>query len=267
MKCILTFIITGFFMACNNGSTLENNEKITVQQGIERPVTHEISDYNVDSQIKQKLIKEAYLEFETQNLEKTYADILTLIKTHNGYIQEDNANKYYDRLSRQLTLRVPTKAFQTVMHALDNSVKHFDSKRINSKDVTEEFIDIEARLKAKKKLEQRYVELLSKAKNVKEILEIERELSKIREDIEAKQGRLQYLQNKVSLSTINIVFYKTLATDSGATISYGQKMWNAIKSGFNGLSYFFIGLLNIWPVLVFMVVAVLSIKRWLKKRK
>jgi len=92
-------------------------------------------------------------------------------------------------------------------------------------------------------------------------------LSKIREDIEAKQGRLQYLQNKVSLSTINIVFYKTLATDSGATISYGQKMWNAIKSGFNGLSYFFIGLLNIWPVLVFMVVAVLSIKRWLKKRK
>ena len=91
--------------------------------------------------------------------------------------------------------------------------------------MTEEFVDLKARLKAKKELEDRYLQLLEQAKNVKEMLEIERELSNIREEIEAKEGRLQYLQNKVTLSTIYINFYKTTQS-KGVSLSYGQKMIN-----------------------------------------
>ena len=219
MKFLLTFIVTGFFLACNGDSSSKSDYAASPEASIESAVNLDASEYeaqqNSNDQIEQKLIKEAYLEFETQDLEKTHTNIMAFVKQHKGYVQDDGSNKYYDRISRQLTIRVPTKGFQPMMDALEKSVKHFDSKRISSKDVTEEFIDLEARLKAKRALEKRYMELLSKAKNVKEILEVERELSKIREAIEAKQGRLQYLQNKVSLSTINIVFYKTLATDGG----------------------------------------------------
>lgn len=214
----------------------------------------------------QKTIKESFLRFETQDLDKTYSLIQKTIQENKGFIQDDRSNKSYNTITRHLTIRIPSNNFQIVLDSVSKHVPYFDTKNISSKDVTEEFIDLEARLKAKQTLEKRYLELLSKAKNVKEILEIERELSKIREEIEAKQGRLKYLEDKVSLSTLNIEFYKR-TSESGVTVSYGNKMWNAIKSGFNNLSLFFIGLLHIWPFILLLVIAILWFRRWLKKKK
>lgn len=217
------------------------------------------------SEAEQKLIKESFLQFETQDLDKTYGKIIGFVKQNNGFIQNDNSNKTYSRISRNLTIRIPTNSFQKTIDSISNHVSFFDTKRISSKDVTEEFIDLEARLKAKQTLEKRYLELLSKAKNVKEILEIERELSNIREEVEAKQGRLKYLQNRVSLSTLNIEFYKSIS-ESGVTVSYGNKMWNAVKSGFNGLSIFFLGLLHVWPFILILILAFLLVRRWYNKK-
>lgn len=216
--------------------------------------------------VPQKIIKESYLRFETQDLDKTYRNIEKSIRTNNGFIQNDNSNKSYNSISRHLIIRIPTNNFQRVIDSISLGVEFFDTKRISAKDVTEEFIDLEARLKAKQTLEKRYLELLSKAKNVKEMLEIERELSNIREEIEAKQGRLKYLQDKVSLSTLEIEFYKN-TSESGITVSYGSKMWNAIKSGFNGLSMFFLGILHIWPFIIILGILGFFVKRWIKKSK
>lgn len=216
--------------------------------------------------IGQKLIKESYLHFETQNLDKTYNQIKQFIIQNKGFIQDDQSNKSYGTITRNLTIRIPTNNFQKAIDSISNHVVVFDTKRISLKDVTEEFIDIESRLKAKQTLEKRYLELLTKAKNVKEVLDIEKELSKIREEIEAKQGRLKYLNNKVALSTLNIEFYKH-TSESSITVSYGTKMWNAIKSGFNGLSMFFIGILHIWPFIVIVIILFFLIKKRLKKKK
>ncbi|PQV49584.1 uncharacterized protein DUF4349 [Jejuia pallidilutea] len=214
----------------------------------------------------QKIIKTSYLKFETQDLEKSYSAIISAVKTNNGFVQDDNSNKSYNTITRHLVIRIPTSNFQTAIDAISENVSYFDSKRISAKDVTEEFIDLEARLKAKQTLEKRYLELLNKAKNVKEILEIERELSNIREEIEAKQGRLKYLQDKVSLSTINIEFYK-LTSEAPVTTSYGTKMWNAVKGGFNGISVFFLGILYVWPLIVIAGIAIFLLRRWIKKSK
>lgn len=212
-----------------------------------------------------KLIKESYLVFETKNIDETYADIVSIIKKYDGYIQDDSAEKNSYRNTRRLIVRIPTINFQNTIDDVSEKVEYFDSKQTTLRDVTEEFIDLEARLKAKQELEKRYLDLLKQAKNVQELLEIERELSHIREEIEAKQGRLKYLQNKVSLSSINIEFYK-INSESKVTKSYGSKMWQAIVSGFDGLSSFFLGILNIWPLILILTIIVLIIKRWLKKR-
>ena len=119
---------------------------------------------------------------------------------------------------------------------------------------------------AKRKLENRYLELLQQAKNVKEMLEIERELSKIREEIEAKEGRLNYLQDKVSLSTFYIEFYKT-SEIKGVPISYGQKILNALKSGWNAVSAFFIGLVSIWPFIFIIGGVIYFIRRYIKRKR
>ena len=107
--------------------------------------------------------------------------------------------------------------------------------------------------------------LLKQAKNVKEILEIERELATIREEIEAKQGRLQYLQDRVSVSTVTIEFYKE-TSETGVTVSYGQKIVNALKGGWDGVSVFFLGLLYLWPLFVFAFIIILVV-RWFVRRK
>lgn len=283
MRYLLLVLIGFLVFACNEGDNSNANSDrstlglLNVYDGddlYEPEVLQSEKSYNpngVTSKdveiVDQKLIKESYLRFETQDLDKTYNQIITFVRQNNGYIQSDNSSKNYNRIYRNLTIRIPTNNFEKTVDSISNYVVFFDEKRVSSKDVTEEFIDLEARLKAKLTLEKRYLDLLSKAKNVGEMLEIEKELSNIREEVEAKQGRLKYLQNRVSLSTLNIEFYK-VTSQTGVTVSYGAKMWNAIKSGFNGLSVFFLGLLHIWPLLLILIIAVFWFRRWyFKKRK
>jgi hypothetical protein len=216
--------------------------------------------------IEQKIIKTGNIRFETNDLNQTYSQIMAAVKTNKAIIQNDTEGKDYGSLFRKLIVRVPSQNFDVFLNAISKGVSYFDNKEISSQDITEEYIDIDARLKAKKVLEARYLELLKKANKVSEMLEIEAQLSAIREEIEAKEGQLRYLQSQISMSTITIEFYKKVAIEGGATISYGSKIWNAISSGFNGFSSFFIGLLSIWPFLIILASVVYFIRKKFKKK-
>ncbi|UKM65525.1 DUF4349 domain-containing protein [Flavobacteriaceae bacterium GSB9] len=272
MKLLSYVLVLMLPMMCSKAPSNDKDSSVGYAESAVLESVEEASATNGDMSIRyettpQKIIKTSFLRFETQDLDKTYSQIKKAVQDNKGFIQDDNSRKSYNTITRSLVIRIPTTNFQETLDAVSEHVAYFDSERISAEDVTEEFIDLEARLKAKKTLEQRYLSLLDKAKNVKEILEIERELSNIREEIEAKQGRLNYLQNKVSLSTLEIEFYK-LTSEAPVTKSYGTKMWNAIKAGFNGISIFFLGLLHIWPFIVILAVGGLLIrKRWIKKHK
>ena len=216
--------------------------------------------------IEQKIIKTGDIRFETNDLGETYNKMITAVKKHKAIIQNDIEGKDYGSVFRKIIVRVPSKNFDAFLTDISKGVSYFDNKEISSQDVTEEYIDIDARLKAKKVLEARYLELLKKANKVSEMLEIEAQLSAIREEIEAKEGQLRYMQSQISMSTITIEFYKTVANEGGATISYGSKIWNAITSGFNSISSFFIGLLSIWPFLIILAAAVYYIRKRFKKK-
>ncbi len=271
MKLYLLVLMSIITLACSDSSSSGNSDYSAGYEAVKdiavETVSRDSESISVSDEIfEQKLIKESYLRFETQDLSKSYNNVIKIIKENKGFIQNDQSTKNYNRTYRKLTIRIPTQNFQEAIDSIESHVAYFEEKRISSKIVTEEFIDLEARLEAKKTLEKRYLELLSKAKNVKEILDIERELSKIREEIEAKQGRLKYLNNRVSLSTLNIEFYK-VTSETGVTVSYGSKMWNAIKSGFNGLSLLFLGVLHIWPFIVVIIVAFFLLRRWYNKKQ
>ncbi len=214
-----------------------------------------------------KIIKTADLSFQTTNLSNSFATIQNALKKHKAYVQNDNSGKNYGTTYRNIIVRVPNNYFDSFINEISKGVKHFDRKEISAQDVTEEFVDLEARLKAKRTLENRYLEILKKANKISEILEIEKELSKIREEIEAKEGRLKYLESKVGMSTVSIEMYTENPTGSENTVSYGSKMWNAIASGFNGLSSFFLGILQVWPFILIFVVSFFFIRRKLKNKK
>lgn len=219
-----------------------------------------------EESIETKIIKSGNLRFQSDDLEVTYAQIQTAVKKYNALVKNDSQTNNEYALSRNINIRIPNQHFDAFIADISKGVKYFDQKDISSQDVTEEYIDVASRIKTKKVLEARYLELLKKANKVSEMLEIEGQLSEIREEIEAKEGRLRYLQNKVSMSTLDIEFYKPVAAGSKATVSYGGRIWNAIAAGFNGISNFFIGLIENWPIIVTLVVLIFLIRKRFKRK-
>ncbi|MBF00356.1 DUF4349 domain-containing protein [Flavobacterium coralii] len=272
----ITLFCTSLLMlvgGCSENAPVTDN--ITLQEvAVEAPAMEEIATNvddkaysgTTDTEYRQMLIKNANLAFETDDLEATAKRINAAAQKFGAQLQSDSESNNGYSLSRTLVLRIPGNKFDLFIDEVAKGVTYFDRKEISAQDVTEEYVDLDARIKAKKTLEARYLELLKKANKVSEMLEIEKELSAIREEIEAHEGRLRYLKSRVAMSTVVIEFYKHTEQQAGATVSYGSKMWNAIKSGFNGISTFFIGVLYLWPfILIFVIVFILIRKRIRKK--
>jgi hypothetical protein len=266
MRYIFCFFFFGLFFSNCAKNSEENRTADMAVTSVKLPAKVE-SISGTDINFPQKIIKNASLRFETNDLEKTFNEIQTAIKENKGNVQNDYQEKNYHNISRNITVRVPSQNFDSFLKAISEGVSYFDEKNISSQNVTEEFIDLNSRLNTKRKLENRYLEILQKANKISEILEIEKQISAIREEIEAKEGRLKYLENRVSESTFTINFYKTIAEKEGVKISYGSKIWTAIKSGFFSLSEFLISIISLWPFIILFVVLVYFIRKRFKRKK
>lgn len=116
----------------------------------------------------------------------------------------------------------------------------------------------------KKKLENRYVELLKKSNKISDLLEIENKLSQIETSIDSTQEQLNYLQNQVDYSLLNINFYTKKETRTSGNSFFG-KLGNALSDGWQGLISFFLGVLTVWPFLVIALILFFPLRRWFKK--
>lgn len=220
----------------------------------------------MEKPLQPKIIKTGNLRFETPNLDESFAHVQKAIAKYKATVQNDESGKNYESVYRNIAIRVPSVSFDAFITEISQGVKHFDRKEISAQDVTEEYIDVEARLKTKRILEKRYFELLSKATKISEMLEIEKELSAIREEIEAKEGRLKYLKNQVAMSTVHLEMYTSNPSESGATVSYFGKMGNALKGGFNNIATFFLGMLHVWPFILIFVVGFFFLRRRFRRK-
>jgi hypothetical protein len=194
---------------------------------------------------EKKLIKNGEIGFQVNSLGETKRRIETTLKAKGGYISKENSYDYSSNPTDELIVRVPSKEFDAFLSEVLNGVDKIDYKRIDIEDVTEQFVDIEARLRSKKALEAKYSELLIKAANMDDILKIRKEMEIIREDIEAAEGRLKYLSNQVGYSTLRITYYEHKAA---AGFNFSGKLGNALKDGSTGFLYFLIAMVQLWPL-------------------
>lgn len=208
---------------------------------------------------ERKLIKNGRVAFEVNDLEKTKKQIVATVSYYKGYISSDSQNELSGRINNHLTIRIPFQNFDSLLIGISKEIEKFDTKEIRISDVTEEFLDIQTRLKNKKALEKRYLEILKKAKTVNEILNVEKEIGKLREDIESAEGKLKYLSDQVSFSTLNVLVYKKISNES----SFGKKLKNGLGDGYEGIKSFILFLISNWP-LVILAILILS---WLRRRR
>jgi hypothetical protein len=216
-----------------------------------------------NQRLEQKIIKNGRVVFETENLKETRKNVLEQAKKYNAYIANDEEYKSTGRKTNSIILRVPAHQFENLLNSSTTNVQHFDNKEISSEDVTEEFVDLKARITSKKELEKRYFELLKKAKNVKEMLEIEGQLGELRSDIESMQGRLQYIKNRVAYSSLNITFYEEIPENKKVDKKYA----NGFRSGWDQLMDFIVSLISAWPLIILGSTLFFVARRIFRKRR
>ncbi len=251
---IFAFLILILIFSCNN-------DKYRGEVDCDIELTS-IATEQEEVLVERKLIKEGNIEFETDDIAASRKLILESIEKHKGYTSSDEEYKTSGRISNTIEVRVPANSFDQFLSDATKGVSKFDSKTIEIKDVTEEFVDVQARLKVKKELETRYLELLKKANSVTEILEVEKQIGQLRSEIESTEGRLRYLQSKVSLSTLTITFYQSIANET----EFASKFKKGFKNGWNNLIWFFVFMINVWPFILIGIGIIFGFKLWRKKR-
>ncbi|MGP1415588.1 MAG: DUF4349 domain-containing protein [Treponema sp.] len=219
-------------------------------------------------QIERKLIKIGDINFETENIKESRVLIDGLLIKYGAYINNENESSYERRLEQYLVVKIPKGAFDDFINDLASGVKHINNKHIDIQDVTEEFIDITARLKVKKDAEQTYLRLLNTAKSVRDVLDIQNQIQDLRSEIEAIEGRLRYLEYAVNYSTLNISMYQIISAGNiTPTVSFFAKVFSSIKDGLNMFLDVIVAILNLWVFIVLTVVILLLIKWKFFRRK
>lgn len=146
------------------------------------------------------LIWRAWLSLEVSSVSNAAAYATGIAKQSGGYIESNSSS---DDASAQLTLRVPANSLVATMSSLESIGKVTD-RRVSSKDVTEEYVDIDARSKTMVALRDRLRALLEQAKDVKDILAIEKELARVQGDLDSMAARLKALKGQVDFAAITL---------------------------------------------------------------
>lgn len=160
--------------------------------------------YAVDRQV----IKTARLSIEVEDFQGAAKGMEQIAGKAGGYVL--SSNSYVTGTGHRkgsITIRVPETGFLSVIEELQR-IGEVKSKSTLGQDVTEEYIDLEARLKNYEKQEARLLEILNKAERVEDILKVEEQLGRVRGEIERLTGRLKYLNERIEMATITLELYE-----------------------------------------------------------
>ena len=155
---------------------------------------------------QRKIISTASLNLEVEDVPAAVQRVTAIAEDLGGFVEQLSSVGGEDRENANLTLRVPQDRFTAAIGRIE-ALGNVHSRDLGREDVSEEFIDLEARLKSLKREEVSLLSLLERAAGVSDVLAIERELSRVRLEIERHQGRLDFLERRVDLATIHVTLF------------------------------------------------------------
>jgi Holliday junction resolvase RusA-like endonuclease len=216
-----------------------------------------------------KIIKDGDISIKTNDIYASKKGIDNLLKKLNAYYESEKLQNDDQTISYYLKIRVPSDNFEKLIISIENGKDEILSKSIQAKDVTEEYIDIESRLTNKREYLKRYKELLSKALTVKDIIAIEENIRILQEEIESKEGRLNYLNDQVLFSTLDINLYKEkeFVYKPQPQDKFSERVKKSLSNGWKSVVEFVLWTITIWPYIILLLIAFFVIKRIIKKRK
>ena len=153
-----------------------------------------------------KVISTARLSVEVESVEMAIAQARDLAAGLGGFVERLSSGGGSSDPRAELTIRLPQHAFDLALEQIED-LGRVHSRELGSEDVTEQFIDLSARLRSMEREEESLLALLERSQSVLEVLSVEKELARIRSGIEQFQAQLDYLERRVDLATIRVSLF------------------------------------------------------------
>jgi hypothetical protein len=159
-----------------------------------------------------KLIRTAHLTVEVARYEQAASEVARVAEMNGGYLADAQAARgREDRPAGTLTIRVPSERFAAALSALKGLGK-VRTETVASQDVTKAYADLETRLRVKRETAERLRDLLrTRTARLADVLEAERELARVTEEIERMEGERRFYDHQVALSTITVALHEPQA--------------------------------------------------------
>jgi hypothetical protein len=157
------------------------------------------------------LIRTATASIEVDSLEIAVAQVKQLAAQFGGYVANSGIETGKKRLrNATLEVKIPVTRFEDALSGL-TPIGKVESVNVSAEDVGEEFVDVDARMENARRLERRLIDLLgTRTGKLKDVLAVETELARVREEIERYEGRMRYLKAHTATSTISVTVHEPI---------------------------------------------------------
>lgn len=245
------------------------------EESVEAEVQQESATEDIEAPNSRMIIHQARISTNVKDLEKAQHNMEQKVKKYDGYIVESNVYLESDETSSgKMVVRIPEKHFETFLSEAEEEASKVLEKNVTGQDVTEQYVDLSSRVKSKRAVEERLLAFMKDAQKTEDLLKISTDLAKIQEEIEVLVGKINYLENQTSFSTIELTMHEKrviipeIENKDLNTWEKTKKQFitstNSLLSVGSGIIVFVIGNL---PVLVLLGVIIVVVVCIIKRRK
>lgn len=214
-----------------------------------------------------KIIRNAQLRIRVSDFAASGRAIEQAVRQVNGQIANSNEVKSDNTIENALTIRVPVAQLDAFLNLVLKESIFTDTKTITADDVTRRYVDVEARIRSKKAVEETYLRLLKQARDVGDVLKIEQQLSQIREEREVQEAELRQLKNEIALSTVNLTYYQQMEAALRPEEPLYVKIAHNLRDGFRLVADVFVGVFYLVPLGLVVAALVWLLLRWRRSRQ
>ena len=217
--------------------------------------------------VTRQLIRNAQVRIRVTDFTASGRSIEQAVRQAGGQIASSNETKTVNSLENALTIRVPAARFDALLALILNESIFTDTKTITTEDVTRRYVDVEARIRSKKVVEETYLKLLKQARSVADVLKVEEQLGQIREEREVQEAELRQLKDEVSLSTVNLTYYQQTEMALRPEEPFYAQIGHNLTDGFRLMGNVFVGLFYFLPIGVIGAAVTWLFLRWRRQRR
>jgi hypothetical protein len=203
------------------------------------------------SAFDRKIIRNATLSIETDDPSAAHRRVGSIAESHGGFVVTSDFKQTASAQSTvTVVVRVPAAAFDVALGAIRSAGGTVKEENVAGKDVTEEYIDLEARIKTQKALEEQFLEIMKQARKVSDALEVQTQIANVRTEIEQLEGRRRFLQNQAALSTITVTFRTPAPVVTATATGFGHSLKQAFGESVDVAVAIVLGLMRLVIVMI-----------------